>query len=98
METATGVTVEVKPGGYALVTMAREPVNTLDMGMWRQLLSALDDLEADGAVRGVIFSSGLSRDVFTAGNDIKELYAPMTSLEVRRDTAGSCAWAFAERG
>lgn len=31
------------------------------------------------AVRGVIFASGLKRDVFTAGNDIKELYAPQTS-------------------
>lgn len=33
------------------------------------------------AVRGVIFASGLKRDVFTAGNDIKELYAPQTSKE-----------------
>ena len=30
-------------------------------------------------MRGVIFASGLDRDVFTAGNDIKELYAPRTS-------------------
>ena len=32
-------------------------------------------------VRGVVFCSGLKRDVFTAGNDINELYAPLTSLE-----------------
>lgn len=32
-------------------------------------------------VRGIIFSSGLRRDVFTAGNDINELYAPLTSKE-----------------
>lgn len=31
-------------------------------------------------VRGVIFASGLQREVFTAGNDIKELYAPQTSI------------------
>ena len=31
-------------------------------------------------VRGVIFASGLKREVFTAGNDIKELYAPQTSM------------------
>jgi hypothetical protein len=31
-------------------------------------------------VRGVIFASGLQREVFTAGNDIKELYAPKTSI------------------
>ena len=33
------------------------------------------------AVRGVIFASGLNRNVFTAGNDIKELYAPQTLME-----------------
>lgn len=32
-------------------------------------------------VRGAIFCSGLRRDVFTAGNDIGELYAPLTSRE-----------------
>lgn len=32
-------------------------------------------------VRGMIFASGLRRDVFTAGNDIKELFAPLTSRE-----------------
>ena len=32
-------------------------------------------------VRGVIFASGLRREVFTAGNDIKELFAPLTSQE-----------------
>ena len=31
-------------------------------------------------VRGVIFASGLQREVFTAGNDIKELYTPQTSI------------------
>lgn len=32
-------------------------------------------------MRGVIFTSGLQRDVFTAGNDLAELYAPLTSEE-----------------
>lgn len=32
-------------------------------------------------VRGAIFASGLQREVFTAGNDIKELFAPLTSQE-----------------
>ena len=32
-------------------------------------------------VRGVIFTSGLAREIFTAGNDLAELYAPKTSLE-----------------
>jgi hypothetical protein len=44
-------------------------------------------LEGNGCcmqrVRGVIFASGLQREVFTAGNDIKELYAPQTSIARR---------------
>ncbi len=38
-------------------------------------------------MRGVIFCSGLRRDVFTAGNDINELYAPLTSKERYRQAA-----------
>ena len=33
------------------------------------------------SVRGVIFCSGLKKDIFTAGNDIMELYAPRTSWD-----------------
>ena len=68
-------------GSYAIVTLAREPVNTMNMSMWEQLAQTLDKLEANSQIRGVIFQSGLQRDVFTAGNDIMELYAPNTSLE-----------------
>ena len=32
-------------------------------------------------IKGVIICSGLKRDLFTAGNDLGELYAPNTSLE-----------------
>ena len=32
-------------------------------------------------MRGAIFTSGLTREIFTAGNDLAELYAPKTSLE-----------------
>ena len=35
------------------------------------ILQTLEALEADPAVRGVIWASGLKRDVFTAGNDLK---------------------------
>lgn len=96
--TATSVT----PDGVALVSLCREPVNTMDTAFWEELLSVLDELESSFGgsgsgnkkstsspspspspprVRAVIFSSGLRRDVFTAGNDVKELYAPMTSRE-----------------
>ena len=92
--TATSVT----PDGVAVVSLRREPVNTMDTAFWEELLSVLDELEASFSkssssssssspssppprVRAAIFSSGLQRDVFTAGNDVKELYAPMTSRE-----------------
>jgi Delta3-Delta2-enoyl-CoA isomerase len=76
---ATFLRVERK-NDYAVVTLQREPVNTMNLDMWEALSATLDELEAS-TVRGVIFQSGLRRDVFTAGNDILELYAPRTSEE-----------------
>jgi 3,2-trans-enoyl-CoA isomerase len=66
---------------FAVVTLCREPVNTMNLAMWQHLAATLDELEADPKVRGVIFQSGLQRDVFTAGNDMMELYAPNTTQE-----------------
>lgn len=68
---APAITVDKKPGGYAVATIARQPVNSMDLELWRELLATLETLEADPAVRGVIWVSGLKRDVFTAGNDLK---------------------------
>lgn len=86
--------------GVALLTLAREPVNTMDGALWGELGRALTGLEAahragldSGAAltpptpsspsphypRAVVIESGLARDVFTAGNDIAELYAPGTT-------------------
>ncbi|KDD76904.1 enoyl-CoA hydratase/isomerase [Helicosporidium sp. ATCC 50920] len=75
------VTVDIRPGNYAVLTIASEPVNSLSLPLWEAFMGALESLEANPAVRGVIIQSGLQRDVFTAGNDMKELYAPMTSEE-----------------
>ena len=77
--TSSVVHVDVRPGGYAIVTLTKEPVNSLDLDAWQQLEQALDRLEQDPSVSGVIFASGLKRDVFSAGNDIMELYAPKVS-------------------
>ena len=41
------VEVEVRPGGFALVLLKREPVNLMDLTMWQQLMAALEELEAD---------------------------------------------------
>mmetsp|Transcript_21940 Transcript_21940/g.37522 ORF Transcript_21940/g.37522 Transcript_21940/m.37522 type:complete len:270 (-) Transcript_21940:474-1283(-) len=67
--------------GYAVLTMRKEPVNSLSLVMWQQLEQALDQLEADPTCHGLIITSGLKRDVFTAGNDLMELYAPRTTKE-----------------
>ena len=74
--------VERKPGGYALVLLCHEPVNTMGLAMWRELGATLAQLEGEQpAVRGVVFASAIKRDVFSAGNDINELYAPLTTKE-----------------
>jgi len=79
------IRVERKPEGYAVLSMCREPVNTLNKALWQQLFDVVNELEADDNVRGVVITSGLQRDIFTAGNDITALHAPTTSLEQYRD-------------
>jgi 3,2-trans-enoyl-CoA isomerase len=64
----------------AVVSLHREPVNSMNTAVWTSLLSLLDSLEANPKVRGVVFTSTLKRNVFTAGNDLTELYAPGTSM------------------
>jgi len=64
----------------AIVSLHREPVNSMNTALWTSLLRTLDELEANPKVRGVAFKSTVKRNVFTAGNDLTELYAPMTSL------------------
>lgn len=60
--------VEVtRKGNRAYVFLKKEPVNSLNSEFWSQLKTAFDELEADEGIKGVVFSSGLSRKVFTAG-------------------------------
>lgn len=68
-----------KKGLFAVVTISREPVNSMNRDLWQQLLNCLTLLEDDRQIRGVIFCSGLKKDVFTAGNDINELYPKHTT-------------------
>lgn len=68
-----------KRDGYAVITLQKQPVNLLDTAAWEQISAAFASVESDPSMHGVIFTSGLKRDVFTAGNDFKELYAPLTS-------------------
>uniref|UniRef100_A0A7R9V344 Enoyl-CoA hydratase n=1 Tax=Chlamydomonas euryale TaxID=1486919 RepID=A0A7R9V344_9CHLO len=75
------VDVELRPGGYAVLTITKEPVNSLNLDAWRELDAALAELEENSAVSGLIIVSGLKRDVFCAGNDILELYPPKTTAQ-----------------
>jgi 3,2-trans-enoyl-CoA isomerase len=67
--------------GFAWINMCREPVNSMNLEVWQELLAALDDLERNPKCRGLILQSTVKRPVFTAGNDLAELYAPKTTLE-----------------
>ncbi|KXZ56911.1 hypothetical protein GPECTOR_1g821 [Gonium pectorale] len=73
------ISVDVRQGGIAVVTLAKEPVNSMDLAAWQLLDQTLTRLEADTSINAVIFASGLKRDVFSAGNDLLELYAPKTT-------------------
>jgi 3,2-trans-enoyl-CoA isomerase len=74
-----------KLGQYGVVTLKNEPVNALNLDVWKQLLTALNKLEQDKSVRGLILQSGITKDIFTAGNDLMELYAPKTTKERYRE-------------
>src|SRR5436305_9397738 len=64
----------------AIISLHHEPVNSMNTAFWKTLLRTLSELEANPKVRGIIFTSTLKRNVFTAGDDLAELYAPLTSL------------------
>eukprot|EP00746_Dinoflagellata_sp_MGD_P003314 gnl/MRDRNA2_/MRDRNA2_106438_c0_seq1.p1 gnl/MRDRNA2_/MRDRNA2_106438_c0~~gnl/MRDRNA2_/MRDRNA2_106438_c0_seq1.p1 ORF type:complete len:294 (+),score=70.97 gnl/MRDRNA2_/MRDRNA2_106438_c0_seq1:80-883(+) len=76
-----GVSVEKHDGGIAVISLAKEPVNSMDLTFWEELLAAFDSCEDDKAVRAVVFHSALKKNVFTAGLDLKELFAPTTSKD-----------------
>lgn len=70
------------PGrSIAQISLSSPPANALSLTLWRSLTSALQHVESDASTTVLILSSGLSRPVFSAGNDINELHAPSTSPE-----------------
>eukprot|EP00658_Telonema_sp_P-2_P065866 TRINITY_DN55016_c0_g1_i1.p1 TRINITY_DN55016_c0_g1~~TRINITY_DN55016_c0_g1_i1.p1 ORF type:complete len:326 (-),score=102.45 TRINITY_DN55016_c0_g1_i1:177-1154(-) len=72
------VTVSIE-GSHAVLSLNKDPVNSMDTTLWAQIYAAFTQLEQDPRVRGVVFTSGLKKDVFTAGLDLKELHAPSTT-------------------
>jgi len=75
------VSVTREAGGVALVGLGNEPVNIMSLQLWQELGAAVAALEAEPEVRAMVFYSNLKKNVFTAGLDIKELYAPLTTKE-----------------
>lgn len=65
----------------ATIELNKPPVNSLNTELWQDLTDALRSIESQKSVRGLIIKSVLSRMVFTAGNDLMELYAPATTKE-----------------
>jgi len=63
----------------AVITLQKEPVNSMNLDLWEPLYAEFQAVNHDPTVRAIIFESGLERNVFTAGLDIKELYAPATN-------------------
>jgi len=61
---------EDKQPYYGVVTMAGPPANAVDQAMVDGLLKALDELEGDKKVRGLVLTSGV-KGFFTAGIDLK---------------------------
>ncbi|KAJ3158618.1 hypothetical protein HK101_001260 [Irineochytrium annulatum] len=72
------ITTTIK-GQYAVVAMHREPANVMNLDFWQELQSHISAIHSNRSLRGIIFHSTLKRPVFTAGIDIKELYAPGTT-------------------
>lgn len=51
---------------------------------------SISRLFAAAQVRGVIIASGLRRPIFTAGQDLREIYAPLTTTEATRSVPACC--------
>jgi len=78
------VTLTTRPS-YTIVSIHAEPANVLTLDLWRALAAALRTVEADPGQQAIAFVSTLQRPIFSAGNDIQELYAPNTTADRYRD-------------
>lgn len=74
-----GLSLTYPSAGVAHLSICSEPANALTLAVWRSLQSALRYLEGSDSAVVLVISSGLSRNIFSAGNDLGELHAPSTS-------------------
>lgn len=76
--------------GISVISMAKAPVNSLNLPMLTQLKEALVAVQEDNS-DGLILTSALAT-VFSAGLDIMEMYKPQDSRVVQFWTALQDAW------
>lgn len=72
-----------KKDGYAVVTLDHPPANAISTQVIEELEDILDTLEADDAVRTIVFT-GAGERFFSAGADLKEAAAVKPSEQVPR--------------
>ena len=72
------VQVEQKKG-YAIISLKRDPVNSMNLDLWKQLTSEVQKCENDPTIRGVIFTSGLTRQIFGKNFFGQKLDKPWTN-------------------
>ena len=59
------VVVEKDPANaeIVIVTLQKEPVNSMNFALWEALYKAVEPLNKDPSVRAIIFKSGLKKNV-----------------------------------
>src|SRR5690625_3474114 len=67
-----------RDGGVAAVTLARPPVNALDVDFLNEIHEAIKTVEHDDTVRAVLFRSGIP-GIFIAGADLNTFKEEETS-------------------
>ncbi len=65
------VLVERLEGGVAKLTLNDPPLNLVTLEMARQLIEALQEIDADRSIRAVVVT-GAGDEAFCAGSDVKE--------------------------
>lgn len=74
--------IDVPHDGVCHCALNRPPVNAINTAVWTELLALLDHLEMNlypARIRVLLITSSATRRIFSAGNDIKELFVPYTT-------------------
>jgi enoyl-CoA hydratase len=82
--------IAAKDGIIGIITLNRpKALNALCLALARDVAAALDDFEADDAIRAIIITG--SEKAFAAGADIKEM-APKNFADTFREDLGGGVW------